>query len=87
MKRLCVLEQVARGEATACLETDCPFWEPGGAVLAGRCALDEVDLAGRADVARELLGVRDRLRTLHADDREKSLLLLYRRLLKTSDDS
>ena len=87
MKRLCVLEQAARGEATVCPESECPFWEPGGAVLAGRCALDEVDLAGRADVARELLCVRERLRTLRADEREKHLLLLYRRLLKTSDDS
>jgi hypothetical protein len=86
MKRLCVLEQVARGEAAVCAETECPFWEPGGAVLAGRCALEEVDLAGRADVAVELLWVRERLRTLNADDREKRLLLLYRRLLKTSDD-
>lgn len=86
MKRLCVLEEVARGEAAACPEAECPFWEPGGAVLAGRCALDEVDLAGRGDVARELLCVRDRLRTLNAEDRERRLLLLYRRLLKTGDD-
>jgi len=24
----------------------CPFWEPGGAVLSGRCAFERLDLSG-----------------------------------------
>jgi hypothetical protein len=59
--RLCRLEQ-AVGVDTACPEERCPFWEPGGAVLEGRCAFEGVDFGRDRDVANVLLGIRERLR-------------------------
>ena len=46
MTRSCALEQTM-GRVVACPESECPFWEPGGAVLPGRCAFDRLDLGGR----------------------------------------
>ena len=50
----------ALGRAEQCTGR-CPFWEPGGAVLPGRCAFERVDFGGRQNVARELLEIRQRL--------------------------
>jgi len=57
---LCRLEQ-AMGRSAACPEGHCPFWEPGGAVLEGRCAFEEVDFARDLDTARWLIGIRERV--------------------------
>jgi hypothetical protein len=58
--RLCRLER-AVGVDAACPEERCPFWEPGGAVLDGRCVFDRVDFGREREVARLLLGIRERL--------------------------
>ena len=58
--RLCGLEQAVGVEAV-CPEGACPFWEPGGAVLDGRCVVEGVDFSRDRDVTRLLLGVRKRL--------------------------
>jgi hypothetical protein len=63
--RLCRLEQAVGVEA-ACPEGRCPFWEPGGAVLEGRCAFEAVSLGDDRDVARWLIDVRGRLETSKA---------------------
>jgi hypothetical protein len=58
--RLCRLEQ-AVGVDTPCPEDSCAFWEPGGAVLQGRCAVEGVDFGRDCDLALWLLAIRDRL--------------------------
>jgi hypothetical protein len=54
----CRLDALA-GRDKLCPEDGCPFWEPGGAVLEGRCAFERLDLAGRPAVASELLRIRE----------------------------
>lgn len=77
----CRLEALA-GRERPCPEDACPFWEPGGAVLEGRCALEQVDLAGRSAVVSELLHLRDRLHATAVE--EQQARGLYRRLLNES---
>jgi hypothetical protein len=60
--RLCHLEQ-AIGRAAACPEEHCPFWEPGGAVLEGRCLFEGIDVARDPDLAPWLLAIRGRVET------------------------
>jgi len=58
--RLCTLEAaVCRHEV--CPEGACPFWEPGGAALDGRCAFEELDVTADAALAGWLLEIRERL--------------------------
>ncbi len=57
---LCRLEQ-AEGREVRCPEGECAFWEPGGAVLDGRCVLHEVDFAREPGLAKWLLEFRDSL--------------------------
>jgi hypothetical protein len=58
--RLCRLEQ-AVGVDAVCPEGACPFWEPGGAVLDGRCVVEGIDFNRDREVASWLLGLRRRL--------------------------
>lgn len=58
--RLCSLEATV-GKREACPEGACPFWEPGGAVLAGRCAFEALDVTADAPLANWLLEIRERL--------------------------
>jgi hypothetical protein len=58
--RLCSLEAAA-GRRERCPEGECPFWEPGGAVLEGRCAFEELDIAADVVLAAWLLEIRERL--------------------------
>jgi hypothetical protein len=58
--RLCSLE-VAVGRLEACPEAACPFWEPGGAVLDGRCAFEDLDITADDALATWLLEIRERL--------------------------
>ena len=57
---LCSLE-AAVGRLEACPERACPFWEPGGAALRGRCAFEELDVAADTRLAAWLLEIRERL--------------------------
>ncbi len=82
--RLCKL-QYAVGRVEECPESACPFWDPGGAVLEGRCAVDRLDLVGRPDVADWLVRIRKRLESPTTDaDAEEARRLFYR-LLNTGD--
>lgn len=74
----------AIGFAEGCPGAGCPFWEPGGAVLEGRCAFEELDISGNPQLAGWLLQIRERLesaRTLEAADDARRL---FRRLLNES---
>jgi hypothetical protein len=70
-----------------CPEDRCPFWEPGGAVLRGRCGFEQVDLAGNADLAGFLLRIRRALEQArkHADEHE-ARRLFYHTLNKGQDE-
>ena len=83
--RHCSLEQ-AVGRTVACPAGDCAFWEPGGAVLPGRCAFEHLDLSGRSGVAAELLRIRGLLERSASEDAEE-VRHLYHRLLNESVDS
>ena len=67
MTRLCALER-AVGRHELCPEAGCPFWEPGRAVLPGQCAFERLDLAGRQEVAQELLRIRELLEPAASDE-------------------
>ena len=58
----CTLRLVAQGETEACSRERCAFWEPGGAVVDGRCMVERlgVDLS-TPDLASYLLETRERL--------------------------
>jgi hypothetical protein len=85
MTTQCALEH-AVGRAGSCPESDCPFWEPGGAVLMGRCAFERLDLSGRSELARELLRIRDSLDSPAAVDAELEARHRFHRLLNESRD-
>ncbi len=59
-EQLCRLEQ-AQGREVRCPEEGCAFWEPGGAVLDGRCVLHGIDFAHEPGLANWLLEFRDGL--------------------------
>ena len=61
-RRPCKL-QAAVGMHETCPGAACPFWEPGGAALDGRCAFGRLEVADDASLAVWLLELRDRLAT------------------------
>ena len=77
--RLCRLNETL-GVAEECPEAACPFWEPGGAVLAGRCAFEGLDLAGRRDLAGYLLRIREGLHSAETGAKREARSLFFRRL-------
>lgn len=71
----------ALGRAAECPESACPFWEPGGAVVEGRCAFDRLDLASRRQLAEELAGLRTvLLAAAGAEERNEARRTFYRLL-------
>jgi hypothetical protein len=58
--RQCRMASIA-GRPEECPEDLCPFWEPGGAVLSGRCGFEQIDLADNPDLAGFLLRIRHAL--------------------------
>lgn len=82
MTRTCRLDSLA-GTTTLCTEGDCPFWEPGGAVLDGRCAFEGLDLLRRPAVVSELLRLREELAAATPGE-GGTALHGYRRLLNES---
>ena len=58
--RMCRLEEVV-GRNGACPEAQCPFWEPGGTALGGRCGVEAVAALQDPQVAEWLLQLRQRL--------------------------
>ncbi|HUZ16205.1 MAG TPA: hypothetical protein VMU72_08510 [Gaiellaceae bacterium] len=59
-EKTCRLEAM-EGRVVVCPEGACVFWEPGGAVLEGRCVLDDIDFAREPGLAHWLLGFRESL--------------------------
>ena len=76
---LCRLNE-ALGVAEECPEEACPFWEPGGAVLSGRCAFEGLDLGGRRDLAGFLLRIREGLHSAETGAKREAHRLFFRRL-------
>jgi hypothetical protein len=70
----------AFGVAEECPEEACPFWEPGGAVLAGRCTFEGLDLAGRRDLAGYLLRIREGLHSAETGAKREARRLFFQRL-------
>jgi hypothetical protein len=62
------------------------FWEPGGAVLAGRCAFDAVDLSRRPELVHELLELRDSFFASSPASRPADLRHLLHRALNRHGD-
>jgi hypothetical protein len=85
MNRLCALEH-AVGRSGLCPEGGCPFWEPGGVVLSGRCAFERLDLSGRPEVARELMRIRVLLESPASADADREARHRFHRLLNGSGD-
>jgi hypothetical protein len=86
MTTRCALEH-ALGRTAPCPESDCPFWEPGGAVLPGRCAFERLDLSRWPGVAGELLQIRHLLEPPGSAEAERDARHLFHRLLNQSDDN
>lgn len=64
-RRLCRLQYNA-GRVEDCPEDRCPFWEPGGVALDGRCAIEHVDLRANDEVVHWLLDLRSGLERAQA---------------------
>jgi hypothetical protein len=81
--RICTLEATV-GRSAACPEEACPFWEPGGAAVGGRCAVQE--LGGLTDpaVATWLLEIREKLVAAGSADDERALRTVFHQLLNDS---
>ena len=83
-KKLCRI-QYTLGRVEECPEDACPFWEPGGAALEGRCAAGRLDLADRPEVAEWLLRIRKQLESAGTREEEDEARRLFYRLLSTGD--
>jgi hypothetical protein len=76
--------QYTVGRVEACPGEPCPFWEPGGAVLEGRCAFDELDIADNPGLAAWLLRIRKRLEAARTVEEDPHALRLFYRLSSLS---
>jgi len=83
--RLCALEG-AVGKTKACPEDACPFWEPGGAALGGRCAFEELGITADAPLAAWLLEIRARLEAASSVEETRSIRSAFHHLLNESDE-
>jgi hypothetical protein len=81
--RLCRLEATV-GNAEECPEDACPFWEPGGAVLHGRCAVEQFGVVADADLARWLLEIREKLAAASSADEQHAMRSVFHQLLNDS---
>ena len=83
--RLCSLE-AAVGRLEACAEGACPFWEPGGAALGGRCAFEQLDIAADAPLATWMLEIRERLASAESTAAADEAHTLFCHLLNGSSE-
>ena len=81
--RLCRLE-IALGRGERCPEGACPFLG-GDTPVGGHCAIEELDLAGRPDLAGLLVRIRGQLETAETRAEEDEARLELYRLLETGD--
>ena len=85
MPRRCSLKAVV-GETEACPKERCPFWEPGGAALGGRCAVEELGLSAEVPIATWLLEIREKLAAASSDQEERALRGVFHQLLNDSSE-
>jgi hypothetical protein len=83
--RLCSLESVV-GKAEECPADACPFWEPGGAALGGRCAVHELGGVTDPAVATWLLEIRGKLEAASSEDEQRTMLSVFHQLLNDSSE-
>jgi hypothetical protein len=69
------------GRPEACPEDACPFWEPGGAVVGARCAVEELGVVRDDGLAAWLLELREKLRAASSDEEERALRGVFHHLL------
>jgi len=81
----CRLDATA-GRERICPEGACSFWEPGGAVIEGRCAFEQVDLEGRPSLVCELLRLRGLLDAASNGERDEGASHEYHRVLNESSE-
>jgi hypothetical protein len=84
MKRICHLD-ASSGNERRCSEV-CAFWEPGGAVVEGRCAFEQLDFAGRPGLVAEMIHLRDLLDAAAPAVRDSDAWREYRRVLNESGE-
>jgi hypothetical protein len=84
-KRLCSLTTTV-GNPEACPEGACPFWEPGGAALSGRCAVEHLGVVADEALAEWLLEIRERLTAASSDEEERAMRSVFHHLLNDSND-
>jgi len=75
----------AVGKEQACPGETCPFWEPGGAALGGRCAVEQLGVAADAELARWLLEIREKLAAAGPEDDERVMRSVFHHLLDDSE--
>ena len=83
--QVCSLAATA-GKPEPCPEGACPFWEPGGAALGERCAVENLGVAADADLAQWLLEIRERLATASSDEEERAMRSVFHHLLNDSSE-
>lgn len=83
--RLCSLEATV-GKAGACPEKRCPFWEPGGAALGGRCAVEDLGLVADVPLATYLLELREKLETASSEDEQHAMRSAFHQLLSSTSE-
>jgi hypothetical protein len=83
--RVCTLE-AAVGRLEACPQGACPFWEPGGAALAGRCAFEQLDIAADSRLATWMLEIRERLASAESTAAADEAHTLFCHLLNESTE-
>lgn len=69
--------QSALGRVEACPEERCPFWEPGGAVLEGRCAFERLDHSDSLELAAWHLRIRRMLEAASTREQEQQAWRLF----------
>jgi hypothetical protein len=84
-RRFCSLA-AAVGEYEACPEEACPFWEPGGVALGGRCAVEQLGVAADAALARWLLEIRKKLAATSSESEERAMRGVFHHLLNDSSE-
>jgi hypothetical protein len=84
--RQCRIASIA-GRPEECPEDLCPFWEPGGAVLPGRCEFEQIDLTHNPDLAGFLLRIRHALEQARSrEDEHEARRLFYHALNQGQDE-
>jgi hypothetical protein len=83
--RLCSLA-TAVGRSEACPEGSCPFWEPGGAALGGRCTFEQLGVEPDATLAAWLLEIREKLAGASSEEEERAMRGVFHHLLNESTE-